>query len=530
MNNMGMGNMMMNNMGMGMGGMGIGVPNSPRIGGNATLGGAMGPPGLPRSISGDGMLNMIGGGSMNMGGGGMNVIGSGMGVNMGSMSNVGSMGNMGMGMNGSTPRPQSSMSMGSGVGGMGSSATVGGMGGLPGGAMSNNLSSIGMNMGMGMNVDTPSRTMPTSGNMGAQTQATPQRQGSLPPQMPTNSQSQQPSAIGMSNPGAHSMRQNPMSAGTPSGAGGTGTQSSTQSRRQSLPPGGMGMSVNMGMGGMSTSATNSGPAPASPLPSTGINAGSTSIGSGIHGAAQPQPQMPSQPSQGSFNPSNVMPSATSANLGSTSAGASATANATSTVSPATSSTPIASTSASASGSGVTPTSSSSVSNVPHLAGLNPSTTRVTTVPLLTSKRHIPVLAPPEIENVKKWMDVDREYDQHLRAMRNRMGEEVRELFKPALVGQSQPSSQPSEKWLSTASPHWWERGGWGSTGSNWNRFRRPGREGFDVRYSNKRDALRGAYRGGRRGLRREGLKLCVNLSSTNFIQFQTYFQAENTRS
>ena len=506
MNNMGMGNMMMNNMGMG-------VPNSPRIGGNATTAGAMGPPGLPRSVSGDGMaLNMIGGGSMNMGGGGMNVIGSGMGVNMGSMSNVGGMGNMGMGMNGSTPRPQSSMGMGSGVGGMASSATVGGMGGLPGGAMGNNLSGMGMNMGMGMNVDTPFRTMPTSGNLGGQTQATPQtpiRQGSLPPQMPTNSQPQQSSAMGMSNIGAHSMRQNPMSAGTPSAVGGSGTQSSTQSRRQSLPPGGMGMSVNVGMGGISTtSATNSGPAPASP--SIGINAGSTSIGSGIHGAAQPQPQIPPQQSQGGFGPSNVMPSATSANLGPTSASASGTASTASATSPAGSSTPIPSTSASASGSGVTPTSSSSASNLPHLAGLNPATTHITAVPLLTSKRHIPALAPSEVENVKKWMDVDREYDQQLRAMRNRIGEEVRELFKPALAGQP---GQPSGKWLSTASPNWWERGGWGSTGSNWNRFRRPGREGFDVRYSNKRDALRGAYRSGRRGLRREGLKLCVNLSS-----------------
>ena len=389
---------------------------------------------------------------------------------------------MGMGMNGATLRPRSSMGMGSGVGGP------------PGGAMGNN---IGMNMGMGMNVDTPTRTLPTSGNMGGQTH-TPIRQGSLPPQTPTNSQQQ---AIGMSNLGAHSMRQNPMSAGTPSAAGGTGTQ---QSRRQSLPPG---MSVNMGMGGISTSATNPGPAPASPLPSSGTIAGAASIGTGIPGGAHP-PQMPSQQTQGSFNPSNVTPSATSANLGSTSTGASGISNAASAASPATSST-IASASASASSSSVTPAPSSSISNLPHLAALNDSTTHITTVPLLTSERHIRALSPSEIDNIKKWMDVDRDYDRKLRAMRSRMGEEARELFKPALAGHPHPPGQPPEKWLSTASPNWWERGGWGSTGSNWSRFRRA-REGFDVKYSSKRDAaLRGAYRGGRRGLRREGLKLCV---------------------
>jgi hypothetical protein len=106
------------------------------------------------------------------------------------------------------------------------------------------------------------------------------------------------------------------------------------------------------------------------------------------------------------------------------------------------------------------------------------------------------------------MDVDREYERRLRAMKGQMTEEFRDLFKPALSAQAMPFGQQPDKWLSTAAPNWWERGGWGSTGSNWSRFRRPGRETFDVRYSSRRDAaLRGGYKGSRKGVRREGFKL-----------------------
>src|SRR5258707_15426218 len=91
-NNMNMGSMMMNNMG------GIGVPSSPRIGGSSTMSGAMGPPGLPRSVSGDGM-----GMNMNMSGSGINMMG-GINIGLGNIGGTGNLGGVNIGMNGPIPR------------------------------------------------------------------------------------------------------------------------------------------------------------------------------------------------------------------------------------------------------------------------------------------------------------------------------------------------------------------------------------------------------------------------------------------
>lgn len=490
MPNMGMGNI--NN--MNMGGMmnsvvgGMGMPGSPRIGGSSTSSGAMGPPGLPRSASNDGMnMNMnMAAGAMNMGGSGLNMMG-GMNMNLGNLGGAGNLSGMNIGMNGPTPRPQSSMGISGGVGGMVSSG-IGGAMGLPG----HNVSNMGMNMMTGINVDSPSRSAPTSQGMGGQTLGagphTPMRQGSLPPQNPSSSQLQQShSGMGSINMstlgGVPSIRQNPIgNASNLSGGPGLAGQSGPVSRRQSVPLAGIGGNIhsNLGIGGNIGGTSHIAPAPLSPM-----SVADTGIG------------MPAQHQQQSLTGVNTTMLTTH-----TATMAPGITNPASS-SPTNSSAPVASPSATVSGPSTN--QSMSASNHSQFPALNPSTTLITNVPLLNSEQHIRPLSPTEIENIKKWMDVDREYERRMRAMKGQMNEELRDTFKPALSTQG---LQFPDRWLSTAAPHWWERGGWGSTGSNWSRFRKPGREMFDVKYSGKRDAAsRSGYKSSRKGVRREGFKL-----------------------
>ncbi|GLB39897.1 putative SNF5-domain-containing protein [Lyophyllum shimeji] len=130
--------------------------------------------------------------------------------------------------------------------------------------------------------------------------------------------------------------------------------------------------------------------------------------------------------------------------------------------------------------------------VPHLpplpanVSLNPAVTRVTVVPLLTSLDTIPALSESEMNDVKGWMERDREYEGVFRQMKERMGREGREAL-----------------WKGTA---WWEKGFPGAQEGGGNRWRRA-REPFDVRYPRtRREPGRDAGRG-RRGVRREGLRL-----------------------
>lgn len=117
--------------------------------------------------------------------------------------------------------------------------------------------------------------------------------------------------------------------------------------------------------------------------------------------------------------------------------------------------------------------------------LDPLVTRVTVVPLVDSVKHIPPLSEEEIEDIKGWMKVDKEYEGLFGKMKERMGEEVREMF-----GVGGPRAA------------WWEKG---SQSMNLNRWRR-GRESFDVRYPrNMRKDRDGRER--RRGGKREGLRL-----------------------
>lgn len=63
--------------------------------------------------------------------------------------------------------------------------------------------------------------------------------------------------------------------------------------------------------------------------------------------------------------------------------------------------------------------------------LNPKTSRVTIVPLVGSGTRIPQLSPTEIANVKLWMEIDKEYDGRYKAMKEKMGAELREtIVKP----------------------------------------------------------------------------------------------------
>ncbi|THG99270.1 hypothetical protein EW026_g3053 [Hermanssonia centrifuga] len=65
--------------------------------------------------------------------------------------------------------------------------------------------------------------------------------------------------------------------------------------------------------------------------------------------------------------------------------------------------------------------------LPANVSLNPKTTRVSVVPLIDSENLIPQLAPDEIANVQKWMQVDKEYEGMYKKMRDRMTEEVRDV-------------------------------------------------------------------------------------------------------
>ncbi|KAF9530513.1 hypothetical protein CPB83DRAFT_788034 [Crepidotus variabilis] len=457
MNNMGMGmnpsgNMLSNmNMNMGMNSMGINamaaMPGSPRIGGpQGVAGSAMGPPGLPRSISGEGM------GGMNMN----------MGINNMTMSLTG-----GMGMNGSPgmQRPQSSMGMGGmGIGGMGMGGS--GVGNL------NPALNVGANMnmsgiGMGMNIDSPTRGMSSSSNpmVGGsgmpQQPHTPMRQGSLPPQTPTPSHGHQGlSASGMLGHAGPSQQQHQAAMRHGSLPPGSGPQPG-MSRRQSIPPGGMGMPASP----IVSHATGPSSISMSAGSSTGIPMGNISTGSTIASSSV----ITGNPLSNIGSSSNLMqPLGNPAN-------------------------PIINSTTSTNGLMTLPP-------LPASVHLNPNTTVVKPVPLLTSLKTIPPLSDDEIQKIKGWMETDKEYETRLRATKAKVSEEARSVFA-GVIG-----SNPAKVFgvPGVGGPSWFERGGT-LPGGNPSRFRRA-REPFDLRYSGRETTKRLATRSGKKG-KREGLKL-----------------------
>lgn len=82
------------------------------------------------------------------------------------------------------------------------------------------------------------------------------------------------------------------------------------------------------------------------------------------------------------------------------------------------------------------------------------------------------------------MEVDKEYEGQYRAMKERMGEEVRDIVSPRKAG-------------------WWERESMEVCGTINGPGRRRQREGFDVRYPKSRKEGRDKRKVGRR----EGLRL-----------------------
>ncbi|KAJ3493671.1 hypothetical protein NLJ89_g10962 [Agrocybe chaxingu] len=456
-NAMGMGNMSTMNMGMG-------VPGSPRIGSGNT----MGPPGLPRSISGDN----IGG----MGMAGMGNMGGGMGGNMGGMGNA----NMNM-MNGArhSPRPQSSMGM-SGMGSMGNMNVGGGMGNMNSMGGMNDMASMNNmgNMGMGMNVDVPSRMGPQgmsshaqgmqTGNIGSP--QTPMRQGSLPPQTPLPVQQ-----MGM---GMGGMPQGSMGPQTP-------VQAHQAMRQSSVPPsatGGRG-SLPPGTGGAMGIGAPSSPLPGIAGPQIAPSMSASSMGS-MSGAASATAALPSS--------AGVTGGAPIGGIGAPGLSASASVSSTSG--------PSGSVPASASSTGT-----SGLPPLPANVKLNPATTVITTVPLLTSTSAIPALEDEEVQKIKEWMEVDKAYDARLRTMRQRAGEEARVALGLG-VGPAVDGNTRNKGWAGSGAIMWWERGAPGNGMGNWNRYRR-GREGFDVRYPKVRRDGHGLSRSGRKGAKREGLRL-----------------------
>ena len=459
---------------------GMGGPGSPRIGGGLSLGGQnstgglglgagiMGPPGLPRTVSGDTMM----------------------------MGNANS-GNINM-INGRSPRPQSSMDMNADI-----------------------ASRLGIPPPSSQQQHQRQGSIPPQFSNPQQQQQQQMRQGSLPPGTGPGLQQQQRQkmgqdgmnmsigggGMGMNMGGGMGMGMKPnndMRAGMPP----TSTTPMNMMGMSGLNSmGSMGSIGNMsGMGGMnpmnmtmnippaphSTSSTSSVPhMPASPLlggggpgpqgmvPSLSVS----SIGSNIAGGQTtiPSIQTPSMEPDISSTPAS--------NSGPAAAGAA----------PGTSPTPIASTSTAATGASSNP-------SLPPLPPVNPSTTQITTFPLSTSHLHIPVLTSPEISQIKGWMKEDQEYEAFLGKSKERMVEEVREALGTSSSGSGVGG---------TAAPGWWEMPATG----NYNRWRRRG-EMFEVRYPRtKREREREREREGRgkKSLRREGLKLYVSFSCFRLV-------------
>ena len=66
--------------------------------------------------------------------------------------------------------------------------------------------------------------------------------------------------------------------------------------------------------------------------------------------------------------------------------------------------------------------------LPTNVSLNPKVTRVSVVPLVDSETTIRMLKTEEIEEVKGWMKIDKEYEARYKKMQERMTEEVRECI------------------------------------------------------------------------------------------------------
>ncbi|KXN82368.1 SWI/SNF chromatin-remodeling complex subunit SNF5 [Leucoagaricus sp. SymC.cos] len=120
--------------------------------------------------------------------------------------------------------------------------------------------------------------------------------------------------------------------------------------------------------------------------------------------------------------------------------------------------------------------------LPANVHLNPATTQITPVPLIDSLKLIPPISESEITEIQGWMKKDKEYENVMRRMKERMNQEMRGLF-------------------GGNGNCWWEKG---AKSEDVNRWRR-GREMFDVRYPLRRGKEKEGRE--RRKRQREGLRL-----------------------
>ncbi|KIM36135.1 hypothetical protein M413DRAFT_320258 [Hebeloma cylindrosporum] len=407
--------------------MGINIPGSPRIGGINLGGGAQG-----SGIMGPpGLPRSISNDSI--GGGMMNMssinpMNMNMNINLGGIPQSPGPSMINTNVQRGSPRPQSSMDM------------------------------VGMTNPMGMHIDIPTRPNSMAIPQGPQT---PLRQGSLPPAQSTPT----PGIVGipaqLGGGGPVGMRQGSLPPTNVSGGGGRGPQ---------------GMNIG-GMNNMGIPTGNSGGPQGMSMSMAPSLSASSSMGSlgGLGGGSQ-------------TSTSNLQSSSGIAAPPTSSSSAGGASNTTTTALPSssTSQTNVNAITVTSSTPGLAPPPP-----LPNSITLNPKTTQITLVPLLTSLTSIPALSSSEIENIKEWMETDKEYDARLRAQQQRMAEEVR--------GSAM-----------NAAPMWWEQGAFGNGAGNWNRYRRSQREVFDVRYPKSR---RDAGRSHRKGVRREGLRLPRKISA-----------------
>ena len=123
--------------------------------------------------------------------------------------------------------------------------------------------------------------------------------------------------------------------------------------------------------------------------------------------------------------------------------------------------------------------------LPANVQLNPAVTKVTPVPLSQSGTLIPPLSNEEIEDIKKWMASDREYEARFRTMKERAKQEMARIGLPAGAV--------------SARSKWWERDQEMEAGV----AERRKKEKFALEYPHTQKESMSR----RRGKRREGLKI-----------------------
>ncbi|KAH6910743.1 hypothetical protein BKA70DRAFT_1271401 [Coprinopsis sp. MPI-PUGE-AT-0042] len=411
--NMGMGNMGMNN---NMGGnMGNGPMNQMNNLANMNNLAGMNNLGGPMNNNNLGSMNL----GMNIGpiAGSSNMPNQMNMPGMNAMNNMGNMGNMGN---------LASLNMNLGMGNMNANQMN-----MGGGGAGNQGGGMGMNMGLGMKPGMPQNNSISAGPV-RQTSMTP----SLPPNAPGMGLDMAGMNMGMGTGADPTALNNSIVAGGMPGTS-TGGNISLGGSDVSTNLANMGLNMNMGLGnaGGSTPLSN-GPQLGTP---SANNISIPPVGGGSL-PIQAVGSMSTPPVAASNLPMRGTPSAgvppTAASSASPAGGLpSLNAGTPSGLQP--------------------PTVQHLLPPLPASVNLNPHVTRVTVVPTVDSLAQIPPLSQEEIEDIQKWMAIDKEYEEGpLKTMRQRMGTEMREMYGTSSMGGVVPGMNLH---LGTAGM-WWEKG------------------------------------------------------------------------